>query len=116
MKIPIPPSHNRIATDNFIDTGTTQSTRSATALYDPAVFDLASPLLIRSEEPLTNDDHQPDVSHLRDGAGRPIISGTSLAGVLRGRAARILHTLGLKQDNPDSCSTSCSVRICCSTK
>jgi len=67
-----------------------------------AVFDLASPLLIRSEEPLTNDDHQPDVSHLRDGVGRPIISGTSLAGVLRGRAARILHTLGLKQDNPDS--------------
>lgn len=71
-----------------------------------ANFDLATPLLIRSEEPLRVDeqdtavaearqpaqfsDNQPDVTHLHDGAGEPVISGTSLAGVLRARAARIL--------------------------
>jgi len=55
-----------------------------------ADFALAAPLLIRSEEPLTDGDNQPDVSHLRDGEGNPVISGTSLAGALRARAARIL--------------------------
>jgi CRISPR/Cas system CSM-associated protein Csm3 (group 7 of RAMP superfamily) len=55
-----------------------------------ADFAIATPLLIRSEEPLTEGDYQPDVSHLRDGAGEPVISGTSLAGALRARATRIL--------------------------
>jgi CRISPR/Cas system CMR subunit Cmr4 (Cas7 group RAMP superfamily) len=58
-----------------------------------ATFTLDSPLLIRSEQPLTNGDDEPDFIHLRDAAGRPIISGTSLAGVLRSRATRILNTL-----------------------
>lgn len=71
-----------------------------------ADFELATPLLIRSEEPLRVDernarvdeaertpqlsDNQPDVIHLHDGAGMPVISGTSLAGALRARAVRIL--------------------------
>ncbi len=65
-----------------------------------ADFALASPLLIRSEEPLLNSDHQPDVAHLRDGQGQPIISGTSLAGALRARAARILNTVRPDQTQP----------------
>ncbi|MCU0490918.1 MAG: RAMP superfamily CRISPR-associated protein [Chloroflexaceae bacterium] len=63
-----------------------------------ATFALASPLLIRSEEPLTDGDHQPDVAHLRNGRGEPVVSGTSLAGVLRARALRIVNTLGVKAD------------------
>lgn len=65
-----------------------------------ADFALATPLLIRSEEPLVEGDHQPDVAHLRDGAGEPVISGTSLAGALRARTARILAAVrpGDRQD------------------
>ncbi|MEI6776810.1 MAG: RAMP superfamily CRISPR-associated protein [Chloroflexales bacterium] len=59
-----------------------------------ATFALESPLLIRSEEPLTNSGNQPDVAHLRDGEKHPIISGTSLAGALRARAGRILSAIG----------------------
>ncbi|HWQ14471.1 MAG TPA: RAMP superfamily CRISPR-associated protein, partial [Roseiflexaceae bacterium] len=69
-----------------------------------ADFALAAPLLIRSEEPLSGGDNQPDVAHLRDGAGQPVIAGTSLAGALRARAARILNTLspGSAQERLDS--------------
>ncbi|RRR76902.1 MAG: hypothetical protein EI684_02235 [Candidatus Viridilinea halotolerans] len=63
-----------------------------------ATFELATPLLIRSAEPLNDGDHQPDVVHLRDGTGQPIISGTSLAGVLRARAKRILTTVAAGQE------------------
>lgn len=80
-----------------------------------ACFELASPLLIRAEEPLfskktdeeqceeTNDEQSkkpetPDQTHLRslrgDERDTPIVSGTSLAGALRARATRILNTLG----------------------
>ncbi len=59
-----------------------------------ATFALESPLLIRSEEPLTDSGNQPDVAHLRDGEKKPIISGTSLAGALRARAGRILSAIG----------------------
>lgn len=58
-----------------------------------ATFALESPMLIRSEQPLTSNGNQPDVSHLRDNQGRPIIAGTSLAGVLRARAGRILNAI-----------------------
>ncbi len=66
-----------------------------------AAFALDSPLLIRSEEPLLprpgeppiDGDNQPDFAHLCDNAGRPVVSGTSLAGVLRARATRILNTV-----------------------
>lgn len=64
-----------------------------------ATFALASPLLIRSTEPLGTADQQPDVAHLRSN-GHPILPGTSLAGALRARAQRILHTLAGKTDTP----------------
>lgn len=61
------------------------------------IFRLESPLLIRAEDYST--ERTPDVVHLRSfRAGelkpKPILSGTSLAGVLRHRAERILKTLG----------------------
>jgi CRISPR/Cas system CSM-associated protein Csm3 (group 7 of RAMP superfamily) len=59
-----------------------------------AFFDLESPLLIRAEQPLVDGDEQPDFVHLRDNLGRPIISGSSLTGVVRARAERILNTIG----------------------
>jgi CRISPR/Cas system CMR subunit Cmr4 (Cas7 group RAMP superfamily) len=66
-----------------------------------ATFSLASPLLIRSEEPLTDGDHQPDFAHLHNGRGEPIVSGTSLAGVLRARTQRIVRTLRLSENLVD---------------
>jgi CRISPR/Cas system CSM-associated protein Csm3 (group 7 of RAMP superfamily) len=58
-------------------------------------FQLDSPLLIRSEK--GSSDRAPDVVHLksrRNKVERPILSGTSFAGVLKHRAERILNTLG----------------------
>ncbi len=81
-----------------------------------AQFALASPLLIRSEEPLPvilhRDDYKaPDGTHLHtqsknNGNGTdkvtPLLPGTSLAGALRARAQKILNTLlsckGIPQD------------------
>lgn len=63
-----------------------------------ATFKLASPLLIRSGQDSTGC--APDVVHLRshrDGELKPVLSGTSLAGVLRHRAERIVNTLGKHQ-------------------
>ncbi|MHC5748060.1 MAG: RAMP superfamily CRISPR-associated protein, partial [Nostoc sp.] len=59
-----------------------------------ATFTLATPLLIRSGQ--ASSDKAPDVVHLksrRDGKLQPVLSGTSLAGVLRHRAERIVNTL-----------------------
>ncbi|MGF1674991.1 MAG: RAMP superfamily CRISPR-associated protein [Rivularia sp. (in: cyanobacteria)] len=59
-----------------------------------AIFTLASPLLIRSGEAST--DKAPDVVHLksrRNGGLKSILSGTSLTGVLRHRAERIINTI-----------------------
>lgn len=61
-----------------------------------ATFKLASPLLIRSGHADTT--LAPDVVHLksyRDNTLQPVLSGTSLAGVLRHRAERIINTLAL---------------------
>jgi CRISPR/Cas system CSM-associated protein Csm3 (group 7 of RAMP superfamily) len=63
-----------------------------------ATFTLASPMLIRSGQ--YNQDKAPDVVHLRSNRSdgmqpKPIISGTSLAGVLRHRATKIVNTLCL---------------------
>lgn len=58
-----------------------------------AVFHLASSLLIRSGG---EDSRSPDMVHLkskRDGHLQPIVSGTSLAGAIRARAARIARTV-----------------------
>lgn len=74
-------------------------------LFIHATFKLASPLLIRSSQDLTKisatDKNSklslPDVVHLRsqrNGKPEPIVSGTSLAGVLWHRAERIVNTLG----------------------
>jgi len=63
-------------------------------LFLEATFQLASPLLIRSGQDSTGC--APDVVHLRshrDGELKPVLSGTSLAGVLRHRAERIVNTL-----------------------
>lgn len=54
-------------------------------------------MLIRSEELLENGA-QPDVAHLHNSQHQPIVSGTSLAGVLRARATRIVNTLGAPLD------------------
>ncbi|MBD2139031.1 hypothetical protein H6F32_15960 [Anabaena sp. FACHB-1237] len=59
-----------------------------------ATFTLASPLLIRSGQ--ASSDKAPDVVHLksrRNGELKPVLSGTSLAGVLRHRAEKIINTL-----------------------
>lgn len=59
-------------------------------------FKLASPLLIRSGQAETG--RAPDVVHLKshrpgETKPKPVLSGTSLAGVLRHRAERIVNTL-----------------------
>jgi CRISPR/Cas system CSM-associated protein Csm3 (group 7 of RAMP superfamily) len=61
-----------------------------------ATFKLASPLLIRSGQAKTG--RAPDVVHLKshrpgETDPKPVLSGTSLAGVLRHRAERIVNTL-----------------------
>jgi CRISPR/Cas system CSM-associated protein Csm3 (group 7 of RAMP superfamily) len=55
-----------------------------------ATFSLDGSLLIRSDQASTSKS--PDVVHLKS-SGKPIVSGTSLAGVLRHRAERIVKTL-----------------------
>lgn len=65
-----------------------------TRLTIEAIFTLASPLLIRSGQ--ASVDKAPDVVHLksrRQGELLSVLSGTSLAGVLRHRAERIINTL-----------------------
>ncbi|GBC77430.1 hypothetical protein HRbin08_00908 [bacterium HR08] len=60
-----------------------------------ATFLLDGSLLIRSGS--GQDDRGPDMVHLHarqaDGTRKPVLSGTSLAGVLRARALKIAHTL-----------------------
>lgn len=60
-----------------------------------ATFALCGPLLIRAGQDEATDG--PDVRHLHarqpDGVVRPILSGTSLAGVIRHQAERIVNTL-----------------------
>lgn len=88
-----------------------------------AHFALASPLLIRSEEPrplekevhpdkdTSNNDtplQYPDVTHLwathndtQQSQQSPLLPGTSLAGALRAQAQRILNTLTGQKQNQD---------------
>lgn len=81
----------------LLGASTTVDARNAVRLV--ASFALASPLLIRAEQPLRAadgapllGDTQPDVIHLVNAAGQPVLPGTSLAGALRARAGRILRT------------------------
>ncbi|PMB12753.1 hypothetical protein CEN48_16280 [Fischerella thermalis CCMEE 5282] len=65
-------------------------------LFITAKFQLASPLLIRSGQDLIQHKCSPDVVHLhsyRKDKPEPVVSGTSLAGVLWHRAERIVNTL-----------------------
>ncbi len=65
-----------------------------TRLTIEAIFTLASPLLLRSGQASINK--APDVVHLKSRRRDqlvPVLSGTSLAGVLRHRAERIINTL-----------------------
>ncbi len=55
-----------------------------------AHFALPGSLLIRSG---SGEAGAPDMVHLRDGKGEPILSGTSLAGAVRARALRIANTV-----------------------
>ena len=55
-----------------------------------ATFQLRNSLLIRSN---SGDGDGANMVHLRNAAGEPILSGTSLAGALRGRALRIANTV-----------------------
>jgi CRISPR/Cas system CSM-associated protein Csm3 (group 7 of RAMP superfamily) len=60
-----------------------------------ATFNLVGSLLIRSGQDSTG--RAPDVVHLKSNRNnelKPVLSGTSLAGVLRHRAERIVNTLG----------------------
>jgi len=65
-----------------------------------ATFQIADSLLIRSDysdtSPETNNGYLADTIHLksfRNGGAQPILSGTSLAGVIRSRAYKIVNTL-----------------------
>lgn len=68
-----------------------------------ASFTFESPILIRSEAGFDVDSDgkkltaQPDVIHIRNSKG-PILPGTSLAGVLRARATRIVNTMSSSLD------------------
>jgi CRISPR/Cas system CSM-associated protein Csm3 (group 7 of RAMP superfamily) len=77
---------------------TTTNHQPAQTCSIEATFTLASPLLIRSGQ--HDQSKAPDVVHLkskRSNGSQPIISGTSLAGVLRHRAVKIINTLGLDE-------------------
>lgn len=55
-----------------------------------ATFKLVSSLLIRADSGKADD---PDMVHLKNAAGKPVLPGTSLAGSIRARAGRIARTL-----------------------
>lgn len=70
------------------------------SFYMEAIFQIADSLLIRSDYSdtslETNSGYMADTIHLksfRPGGAQPVISGTSLAGVIRNRAYRIANTL-----------------------
>lgn len=70
-----------------------------------ATFALSSPLLIRSAPPLKGGQQPegqepPDRTHLHNANGEAVLPGTSVAGVLRSQAERILHAL-----HPDDLAT-----------
>ncbi|BAY87718.1 hypothetical protein NIES267_72420 (plasmid) [Calothrix parasitica NIES-267] len=86
------PIHNNIA--NALGVIISDEDDKRKHLTITAKFTLASPLLIRSGQAST--DKAPDVVHLksqRNGEPKSILSGTSLAGVLRHRGERIINTL-----------------------
>ncbi|MBD2295128.1 hypothetical protein H6G06_16980 [Anabaena sphaerica FACHB-251] len=86
------PTHTSIAKALNVSLGEKDDQREFCKI--DATFTLASPLLIRSGQ--ASNDKAPDVVHLksrRNGELKPVLSGTSLAGVLRHRAEKIVNTL-----------------------
>lgn len=83
-------------TDNIsISTLITQPFDKRNYFRIDATFALDGSILIRSGSKIS-DKYQPDDVHLRskrNGVYKPILSGTSLAGVLRHRAVKICNTL-----------------------
>lgn len=82
--------------------------RLTSALTIKAEFSLASPLMIRSTPEVEWDGQNkkvaeaPDMVHLhsrRKNSLHPVVSGTSLAGVLRSRAVRICNLLGVDAED-----------------
>ena len=59
-----------------------------------ATFEIEDTLIIRSS---SGKGRSPDAVHLRNAAGAPVIPGSSLAGVLRHQAAKIMDTLSSGQ-------------------
>lgn len=86
-----------------------EAPKAAGGLHLKACFTLKGSLLIRSDEGLLpGDDGTPDAAPLKrkslkndKESKEAIISGTSLAGVLRHRARKILIAQGLSQDDAD---------------
>jgi CRISPR/Cas system CSM-associated protein Csm3 (group 7 of RAMP superfamily) len=91
------PITSQTSLETALGAALTKDARDYFALEATFAFD--GPLLIRSEG--RNADKGPDAVHLKarqaDGNAAPVLSGTSLAGVLRARAFKILATLGDKQ-------------------
>lgn len=91
-----PPNTSQLITEALGITLNQQDKRSRFSIN--ATFELASPLLIRSNE--HSSKRTPDVVHLKSKRGndwQPVVSGTSLAGVLCHRAVRIVKTLNNSQ-------------------
>lgn len=92
------PEQNSILT--ALSVSATQDQRESFELN--ACFALDGSILIRSGSKLdAAGNAQPDAVHLRskrNGNSQPIVSGTSLAGVLRHRALRIANTINLPKD------------------
>ncbi len=68
-----------------------------------ASFKLLGSLIIRSNQ--ASSDTVPDTVHLksqRDGKDESILSGTSLAGILKHRAERIINTIGIPNEIIDT--------------
>lgn len=57
------------------------------------LVEAAGPLVIRAGKPSGIDPTRPDMEFVRDGAGQVFLPGSSLKGVMRSRAERILRSL-----------------------
>jgi CRISPR-associated protein Csm3 len=70
-------------------------------------LDVAGPLTIRAAKATGIDPTRPDMEVVRDGEGRPVVPGSSLKGVLRSHAERILRSLdpdyACDPFRPDAC-------------
>lgn len=68
------------------------------------VIEADGPLIIRAAAPSNIDPTRPDMEFVRDGAGQLILPGSSLKGVIRSRAERILRR---ERPNDGACNPFC---------